>query len=986
MNDMSPYRNTAFWSWNGDMNEQEVRRQAEDFADKGYGGFFLHARGGLAIPYLREEGFRAAEVCLEVAARRGLEVWLYDEDGWPSGFGGGAVNGLGEEYCIKRLVRCSSLEETEGKHILAAYRAQGDGYVRTDGQEADLWICYVYDGYYVDLLDPRTVAKFIESTHEVYYRRFSAHFGSVIKGIFTDEPQVYAAYPWSQALPEAFRKLCGYDLIDNLWRFFEEKESAFRNDFYRTLAAQFTESFTVQLADWCRAHSIALTGHLAGEDGFTVSYRMSGGVMRNYEYMQIPGIDFLGRRLTSPVLPKQLGSVKNQLGKELAISETFGCAGWNTSFAQLLWIWGYQASFGLNKACLHLSAYTILGRRKRDYPMFYSYQEPWWEIFGAVNARMEEYSRFVSIGTPFVRVLVLSPLTSCYGLDYESPALKQISGSVRILLENLMALQIDCDLGDESLLSEYGSVEGASLRVGRMKYDCVLLPDLINLGADTLALLREFRRAGGKLASVGQLPRTVDWQDDESLDALTEAIPVLVNRRGVLKKYFERLPGCRRALFTDRLDGEPAGNLSVRVCEDGRRLRIFAVNLDTAATLVGRLHIEGEGCLSRIEDGRERILPAACADGETLCDLELAPMESVMLVLDPDRSEHPDERVLCESYALPFENARLLEKNALTVLNAACSLDGEPYGQETYLVHLQDEVIREVAERGRRCRADIRYRFSCECEVADAELVVETLRCRKIVFNGADISARFGESWYVDRCMKRAAVGDLLRKGENQLILTYEIAPERAFHEVEEVYETERNRYQTEVELESVYVLGTFDVCTDGVKNHLKFLETPDSFRIAPATPKNFHGDLTAQNLFFFRGGFACGLKIERKGEERVTLAFERLTAPCARIRTALGERAVLNGMCECDITDLLQEGENLCELTVYTSNRNLLGPHHHRSGEPQFVGPHTYMGVKGFEDSIKYEHYPESTFRKGCCFVPFGLDDVFVRKYRKRS
>lgn len=50
-----------------------------------------------------------------------------------------------------------------------------------------------------------------------------------------------------------------------------------------------------------------------------------------YEYEHIPGIDFLGRNITSDISPKQVGSVSAQLGKKKVLSEMFGCCGWDVT-------------------------------------------------------------------------------------------------------------------------------------------------------------------------------------------------------------------------------------------------------------------------------------------------------------------------------------------------------------------------------------------------------------------------------------------------------------------------------------------------------------------------------------------------------------------------------------------------------------------------------------------------------------------------------
>lgn len=61
----------------------------------GLGGYFMHARGGLQTPYMGEEWFENISVGIEEGRKRGMQAWAYDENGWPSGFGSGSVNGEG---------------------------------------------------------------------------------------------------------------------------------------------------------------------------------------------------------------------------------------------------------------------------------------------------------------------------------------------------------------------------------------------------------------------------------------------------------------------------------------------------------------------------------------------------------------------------------------------------------------------------------------------------------------------------------------------------------------------------------------------------------------------------------------------------------------------------------------------------------------------------------------------------------------------------
>ena len=51
----------------------------------------MHARGGLTTKYLGDKWFSCIEACLKKAKEFNMEAYAYDENGWPSGFAGGAL-------------------------------------------------------------------------------------------------------------------------------------------------------------------------------------------------------------------------------------------------------------------------------------------------------------------------------------------------------------------------------------------------------------------------------------------------------------------------------------------------------------------------------------------------------------------------------------------------------------------------------------------------------------------------------------------------------------------------------------------------------------------------------------------------------------------------------------------------------------------------------------------------------------------------------
>src|SRR5690606_30383238 len=62
-----------------------------------------------------------------------------------------------------------------------------------------------------DLLNREATETFIRITHETYYRRLRSYFGHVIKGFFTDEPNIMGRrslpglQPWTAQFLEDFR-------------------------------------------------------------------------------------------------------------------------------------------------------------------------------------------------------------------------------------------------------------------------------------------------------------------------------------------------------------------------------------------------------------------------------------------------------------------------------------------------------------------------------------------------------------------------------------------------------------------------------------------------------------------------------------------------------------------------------------------------------------------------------------------------------------
>ena len=311
------FRPAPFWSWNDKLNKEELERQIDEMAEKGWGSYFMHSRVGLVTGYLSDEWMELVTACAERAKKTGTYAWLYDEDKWPSGFAGGEVPLSNEAYRSRALVFVEKGKETETDSVLAEVQKDGREYVicKRVAPLGELWFNKTS---YVDLMNPEAVKTFLNCTHERYKKACGKYFGKEIPGIFTDEPCYLMqgrygapAVPWSDYLPDFFEKLNGYKIKDRLPELFlntgDYKKT--RYDFYYSAVNLFLESFTKQYYNWCGENGLKMTGHFMAEDDLIRQTQWIGSAMPHYEFMHWPGIDKLGRHIEQLVTVKQVTSV-----------------------------------------------------------------------------------------------------------------------------------------------------------------------------------------------------------------------------------------------------------------------------------------------------------------------------------------------------------------------------------------------------------------------------------------------------------------------------------------------------------------------------------------------------------------------------------------------------------------------------------------------------------------------------------------------------
>lgn len=261
-NPSNQYRGAPFWAWNRELDREELLRQIGYFRQMGMGGFHIHSRTGLTAEYLGEEFFGYVLACAAEAKSKGMFTFLYDEDRWPSGFGGGLVT-KNPEFVSRYLV-FSPMKKEDWDSCRRNYTstmrtlAKGDGilleryeiqlekgflksYMRLEeGQKEGENTWYLYEETaekspwynneaYADTLNPLAVKEFLKVTHEKYKQYLGESFGTDIPSIFTDEPQFphktalrfpeekgEVILPYTDRFPEFYGEMYGENFFEKL--------------------------------------------------------------------------------------------------------------------------------------------------------------------------------------------------------------------------------------------------------------------------------------------------------------------------------------------------------------------------------------------------------------------------------------------------------------------------------------------------------------------------------------------------------------------------------------------------------------------------------------------------------------------------------------------------------------------------------------------------------------------------------------------------
>ncbi|MBP5640228.1 MAG: hypothetical protein J6X55_12160 [Victivallales bacterium] len=370
----------------GTPSREFLYERLKNWRSCGVTQFMIYARSGMETEYMSEEWLDRCEWICEDASSLGFtSIWLYDEKNWPSGTCNGEVLKKNPNYAIQAL--CVS-EPKPGEYVFSLQRGS---------QMADLF-------------NPDAVDSFIHLTHEKYEKRLSRFFGKLIKGFFSDEPDIaffrglpeenyIKVLPYYNGLEEEYRQLTGGNLRDDILRGLIIGSDFWQGPFNRLVGKKFRTSFSERLSRWSAERGMVQTGHLMNEYSSNLALRCNGHILEVLNGFSFPGIDDIHTPLDNDQMEYLTYSsgmyAIEKHGNQGGMAELFAMGPCDMTLEWMCAHFFFCAAFGINRYLLAVSQTEMRGNVEKPwYFNPFNESQPWFDAFRELGECASEAARW----------------------------------------------------------------------------------------------------------------------------------------------------------------------------------------------------------------------------------------------------------------------------------------------------------------------------------------------------------------------------------------------------------------------------------------------------------------------------------------------------------------------------------------------------------------------------------------------------------------
>ena len=471
------------WVWNDICTPKIIDEQLSEMQNLGIRAFYILPEPknfrpdsmptNLTPDYLSDEFFNLCKYAIKQAKSLGMNCWIYDEGGWPSGSACGKVTEAHPEYSVK-------------------------------------------NSSYPNLLNKKATEYFIEITHGKYASAIGENFSNYVSAVFTDEPKA----PFTDSdkeLKNRYKQLYGESISEYLPLIKgelapTEETVHILHQWYDLCSRAFCENFLLPCKKWANKNGVAFTGHLDVDhspDGC-----MKGGynfnLMRALRCFDIPGIDVIWRQIYpenkttekndmncyNGFFPRYASSAAAQNGTKFALSEIFGVAGAAITYDTMRYTVGYQALRGIN---IFNPFNFPLGRKgqllAQELPVF-TQDQPYYRFLGQFNKYVERLSYLSTLGERICETGLYYPVSDFQGRLKADVIAKNFD----LLGRSLEDMTVDFDIVDDDVIQTSKGADDGYIRIGSAKYRSIIIPEGAFVPAETQSVLDRFIKGGGRVS------------------------------------------------------------------------------------------------------------------------------------------------------------------------------------------------------------------------------------------------------------------------------------------------------------------------------------------------------------------------------------------------------------------------------------------------------------------------------------------------------
>jgi len=809
-----------FWL-HGDESRERLEMYVGKVAEGGNGCFTAESRPH--SDWLEEGWFRDLGICLEAAKRHNLDMWIFDEEWWPSGEAGGRVP---PEHASRKLEVTvfespgdvpASVENLvaviagkvkngawDGDTLLDLTKDFADGNIETtlkNNYEVAVftWTLGPKRGerYLLDGASQTAVDWYLETVYQPHYEHFAADFGPVIKGFFYDEPETFGDWgtevipmlnergvDWKKAFVAKKLQLADPD---------EQTAALYQYNF--ALAEAWGRTMYGGITKWCHEHNVKSIGHFLEHGGCLLSQRLCAGDMFQLQkYSDMGGIDavfdqfIMGKRVARDhstwQTPKLGSSITHAYGKpdDVAMVEIYGARGQDLTYPEIKWWADHMHVSGINFFIPH----SFNPRAPNDTdcpPYFYN---------GGFEPRWPLYRVFADYTARLSQVLTGGRHSCPVALLYIGQSF-HVGKAVRPepMSEALQDALYDCDWIPYEVFENDMTISGNSLRLREEEYRILIVPPVEAIPYETLVKARHFVESGGVVVGYGFLPSksTTLGNDSKETAALVEAIwgdakpstePCRTHSSGGKAFLLPETvtPEMMQAVFRDKagirptlevVEGDTENWLHVLHRVKDNNDVFFVVNQvheGPAKEFTMRLRAKGfPECWDPLRNEITSLPFTRINETDVELALTLEPLESVLIVFTPKPRSKPAR--IQETDAKPIEPLDVTPIGGLKPrLRQAMSLQGAPW-----IWYPSEKALTDAPPAMRYFRRTVS--LPEPSEIASTQALVSADNAFTLFVNGKEVgrSAPGGEAW---RNPQKIDFADALRGGENVIAIAAE--------------------------------------------------------------------------------------------------------------------------------------------------------------------------------------------------------------------